>query len=168
MVGYRFVVEVVLKEVVRGISTVVANRVFQEKRRVYNIHKHDPFGAVVVKREQNEEVKEKNDDVVADKDLHKSQDNMSPFDVELGDALALYTKRCRLVMIHGDDAVYSYRDSLFTLASTLKDLEPRSGDRYEEVSKFLQFIEAALLGESCEAENAAIMLYEMLSGQVAA
>jgi len=88
--------------------------------------------------------------------------------MELGDALAMFLKRCDMVRVHGKDAVYSYRDSLFSLADALKELEPKAGNRTKEISEFLLMIEVSLCGENSDADRAAIQLYEILCGRKAA
>jgi hypothetical protein len=177
MVGSQFVAEIVLKEVVRGLTSALVCKVFRSSggrggyNRPYPVRTR-PYNVQPDYREVRHNTRTEETDHVKTNNMKEKiilQGNMSPFEFELGDALSLYSRRCNLYDTCGKDACcYSYRDALFSLASTLKDIEPYAGHRHEEISKLLEYIETALLGEDSAAEGAAMYLSRMLLGDKAA
>jgi hypothetical protein len=166
MSDYSFLWRIIAEVLVRKTAAVMADRVFEKERELPSVAAppEDPGYVTRVVNRELEKYKYKGVRTENTKDLPK----ITPFESEYGDAIILFIKRCALVRVHGKDAVYSHRDSLFELAATLKELEPRSGERAGEIAKFLLFIEMSLSGGDDNASFVAKTLCEMLSGDKAA
>lgn len=161
MVGVKFVAEVVLKEVIGGLTGVVVEKFLRPKprRREYNIHYHTE----VMPWETNTNQQETNNNQER-KEAEDDRTNMSPFEIEFGDALTLYNKRYNLFRYHPNTACYDNRDNLFALGATLKDLEPHAGSQLRNLLELIKIIDKALCGEHGDIADTARQLYIMLSG----